>query len=294
MAIIGISGKIGSGKDTIGEIIQYLTYREYYGDFLDDGKTPVPEYFPGRKVPYVPGQYVIKKFADELKETIARWIGCTREQLEDREFKETPLSEDWWYYRCETGSLNYSGNEFLLPYLSKPDLTGLYDAELIKQTPRMMLQRLGTEAGRGVIHPNIWVNALFSKYVPKVSYMCDRCMDDDTELVKIPSRFKAEGYDEEKWVCGNCAGEESEGDITKCIVYPNWIITDVRFPNEAEAIKRYGGKVIRVNRDYVSTEDPKHQHSSETALDNYEGFDHIVQNDGTIPELVEKIKALKL
>ena len=31
-------------------------------------------------------------------------------------------------------------------------------------------------------------------------------------------------------------------------MYPNWIITDVRFPNEADAIKGRGGIIIRVNR----------------------------------------------
>ena len=51
------------------------------------------------------------------------------------------------------------------------------------------------------------------------------------------------------------------------------IVPDVRFPNEADAIKKAGGKVIRLTR--FPHED---EHESETALNDYEGFDHIIDN----------------
>lgn len=104
-------------------------------------------------------------------------------------------------------------------------------------------------------------------------------------------------------------GLGSPQKIDKAII-PNWIITDVRFPNEAQAIKDRGGIVIRVNR--FSEEQKiallkaranrpnnaielalKEEHPSETALDNYE-FDHVVENNGSIEELVDKIKSLNL
>lgn len=53
------------------------------------------------------------------------------------------------------------------------------------------------------------------------------------------------------------------------------IITDIRFPNEVEAVQENGGKVIRLTRDPSNGED---QHPSETALDGYEGFDLVVDN----------------
>lgn len=60
------------------------------------------------------------------------------------------------------------------------------------------------------------------------------------------------------------------------------IITDVRFPNEAEFIKANGGylvEVIRVNEDgsrfLDSSRDPKH--ISETALDEYDGWNFIIR-----------------
>ena len=62
-----------------------------------------------------------------------------------------------------------------------------------------------------------------------------------------------------------------------------WLVTDTRFPNEANAIKERGGIVVRVDRG-LSTGD----HPSETALDDYE-FDYVIPNTGTIEELIEEV-----
>lgn len=62
-----------------------------------------------------------------------------------------------------------------------------------------------------------------------------------------------------------------------------WLITDTRFPNEADAIKERGGIVVRVDRG-LSTGD----HPSETALDNY-NFDYVIPNKGNIEELIEEV-----
>lgn len=51
------------------------------------------------------------------------------------------------------------------------------------------------------------------------------------------------------------------------------IITDVRFPDEIDAIKAAGGVVIRLTRNVQ-----KDNHYSETALDKYKGFDYIIDN----------------
>ena len=70
--------------------------------------------------------------------------------------------------------------------------------------------------------------------------------------------------------------------------YPNWIITDVRFPNEAQAIKEREGLIIRVVRNSVAA-DKVNLHPSETALDDYK-VDQIITNDGTLEELLVKVK----
>lgn len=66
------------------------------------------------------------------------------------------------------------------------------------------------------------------------------------------------------------------------------VVTDVRFPNEADAIRRRGGVVARVTRPGVR---PVNAHRSETALDNFD-FDFIVKNDGTVEDLKDRAQEL--
>jgi len=74
--------------------------------------------------------------------------------------------------------------------------------------------------------------------------------------------------------------------------HPNWIITDMRFPNEMEAIELREGITIRVVRpDMNSLQAMIPAHASETALDNSE-FDYEIINDGTIEDLIEKVKEI--
>ena len=68
----------------------------------------------------------------------------------------------------------------------------------------------------------------------------------------------------------------------------NWIITDCRFPNEYEYVKKYGGKVIRINRPDVSA---VNAHPSETAIDNYD-FDGYILNDGSLELLEDSVVSL--
>jgi hypothetical protein len=233
--IIGISGKIKSGKDAIGKIIQMLAQGI-------DSNTQIKDYVKGTNITGF--DWEIKKFADKLKDIVCLLINCTREELEDRDFKEKELGEEWWYY---TDSLfNSTDSEQNLYSYSKyhRQLKNDLDFYIIKLTPREILQLLGTEAGREIIHPNIWVNALFSEYTKS----------------------------------------------------SNWIITDVRFPNEIKAIKDKGGIVIRVERDdllrlgYLD----KNAHKSETALDDYKDWDYTIKNNDTIEELINKINKTRI
>lgn len=66
----------------------------------------------------------------------------------------------------------------------------------------------------------------------------------------------------------------------------NIVVTDVRFPNEANAIEdQYDGRVIRIERPGIG---PANSHPSETALDNHD-FYTTITNDGTIEDLHRKL-----
>jgi hypothetical protein len=71
------------------------------------------------------------------------------------------------------------------------------------------------------------------------------------------------------------------------LIYPSWCITDMRFPNEKEAVKEKGGITIKVVRPGTVIGN----HPSETALDDAE-FDYEIINDGTIEDLIEKVKEI--
>ena len=264
--LIGISGKMGSGKDTLYIVMNYVADK-FATESIADWEQPVSEF-----------TYANKKYSEKLKYMVCFLLGCDRSDLEDREFKEKELGEEWWKWEITfednfEGYIDYVGNE---KHYEDEDMI---ESHLIKLTPRKLLQLLGTEAGRQIIHPNIWVNALFADYRETVDF--DNNLPPNT----------------------------------------NWIITDVRFPNEAQAIKDRGGILIRINRRQVTNNCSQHsdglwytsehgeaesevtpvyanrknEHLSETALDDYDGFDYVIENDSdSVQDLVDKVKQLKI
>lgn len=265
--LIGISDKINSGKDLLGEIIQYLSCLNQ--NILEERHKSFETFRQAPGMNAIQSGFEIKKFADKLKCITCLLLGCTREQLEDREFKGTLLGEEWTKY----GIVREFGTRLVDIQGTREEAEarlsvwgGECKIEKIHMTPRLFLQLLGTEAGRQILHPNIWVNALFADYT--------------------------ETY------IGNKGNTESEHSKLKKLgikqilpTFPNWIITDVRFPNEAQAVKNRGGIMIRVNRPDKGNTD---NHPSEISLDNYQDWDHVIENNGTIEDLIEKVKQLNL
>ena len=68
--------------------------------------------------------------------------------------------------------------------------------------------------------------------------------------------------------------------------WSNYIIADVRYPNEVYAIKKRNGVLIRIDRKGAGAGN----HSSETALDNYKEWDVHIENNGSIEDLFEAMK----
>ena len=151
-------------------------------------------------------------FADALKDAVATIFTWPRGLLEgdsnaSRAFRERV--DPWWSHK-----LGY------------------------EVTPRLILQKMGTEACRHGIADNIWIAAL------------------------------------EKRIQG----------------YEDVVISDVRFPNEIDFVRSAGGIIVQVNRGNAPTkEELSKMHISETAW-NYVVPDYIIDNDGTLQELKDKIK----
>jgi len=67
------------------------------------------------------------------------------------------------------------------------------------------------------------------------------------------------------------------------------VIDDIRFQNEAEMIKKMGGEMWKIIRPSVIN---SQSHQSEGGLDNWDGFDQVVENSGTIHDFRAKLNAL--
>lgn len=279
--IIGISGKKQSGKDTIAKIIQgFDIYNKQYSVLKDEypiSNLFVKEFVLGKIGITNATSWVVKKFAGKLKEIVSVLTGFTVDELENEDIKNTKIFTSYELRNKSIESietfatmeelvdrLEYLRNIYLKTY-SAEEVNGIFEQEIVNITPRLLLQRIGTEVGRE-ISPNIWIDSLFKEY--------------DNIINHIKSKLRRKGFS----ISPNFEN------------YPNWIITDVRFPNEAKAIKNRDGLLIRVNRQTQEELDREQiitfPHESEIALDNYEHFDYIIDNNNCIECLIEKVKEI--
>jgi hypothetical protein len=70
------------------------------------------------------------------------------------------------------------------------------------------------------------------------------------------------------------------------------INTDLRFPNEAKALRRLGFKIVRIERANRPNSGRDDNHESEIALDNYTDWDAVIENNGTLKEFKAKVLGL--
>ena len=67
--------------------------------------------------------------------------------------------------------------------------------------------------------------------------------------------------------------------------HSHYVVTDVRFPNEVEAVRSVGGKVFRIYRAGVGA---VNSHVSDTGVDDLE-IDGAILNDGPLPAFRYKV-----
>jgi len=63
------------------------------------------------------------------------------------------------------------------------------------------------------------------------------------------------------------------------------ILTDVRYPNEADELLRQGGTIVRIDRDCV----PKSNDVADCALEGYPDWDLVIHNDSSLYEFESKV-----
>lgn len=67
------------------------------------------------------------------------------------------------------------------------------------------------------------------------------------------------------------------------------VISDVRFENEVQFIRRFGGIIVKIS---VTSSSPTDQHNSEILCTSLQDYDYEIVNDGTIEEYYENIKKI--
>lgn len=137
-----------------------------------------------------------------------------------------------------------------------------------KITGRMFLQRYGTEAHRGVFDDNFWVDALLPK----------------------PQLFTADGAMKPDWrnnfmESADTLEELLEPGVPKHTFY---VVTDVRFVNEAERIRELGGVIWEIDR---PSEDDRDNHASEIPLPP-ELIDDTISNSGSFQDFEAEVGSI--
>lgn len=109
------------------------------------------------------------------------------------------------------------------------------------------------------------------------TYLEDWDMNIREILQKLGLEAMREGFDYDVWIKTFFANYHEEN---------NYMITDVRFPNEIEAIQKHGGIVIRLDG---RGDDDGDKHFSESALDGFDGYDYVVNNNGSIKDYENEV-----
>ena len=263
--IYGICGYKQSGKNTVAKIwsildfyykmgkdywVKYAAINEKIKEFTDIDYVLNNLQFENKN-----SNWQEKSFAHSLKKILCILYGFKIEDFESEEFKSKELPEAFWYWYME---LDGGYGPIILPYTTPKPPKGYEGLKLIKPTPRMLLQKIGTDLFRNQLHPNWSINALFSEYKP-ISNLSQ--------------------------------------------TYPNILITDVRFQNEADAVTERGGKLIKVEKivkKVHESETSKHvihapdTHPSETELEYIKADYYISVHQGDIENLIKSVKEIMI
>ena len=197
-------------------------------------------------------------------------IGSGKDTVADQLIKLN-RKERWYglkYWKPKMVKISFADRlKFAAAYIAGSNIADMYSQEgknlqcqnqaIADQTNGQFLQDFGTRIMRENCHDQIWVSTVL---MPKIN------------------KFKIFGM-EFTYV------SKPKKNIIK-------LIPDCRFKNEAAFGKNNNAVLIRVNGDPIGTRKNSTRdlnHKSETDLDDYEGWDWMIENEGSLEDLYDKV-----
>ena len=278
--IIGLTGKAGSGKDSIAEMIAPTHLVEMDGTFKDVRGLLAPKKKNGTKH-HEPLRIHSTQIAlaDPLKEYCMRIYDFSVEQLWGPSEKRN--APDMRYKRVNDKHLLVQTKGFLVfvcercgrvvegkigttkegtAEVTPPDIDEQCETYL---TPREALQKLGTEWGRAM-----WEDTWIHHGLHRAKDLLQR------SRLKHPEKGSA--------FVGSWLIESTE------LV----VISDVRFKNEIDAIHAVGGEVWLVQREGAGLKGAAGKHTSETEQEGLTDLvDWTIQNDDSLDALYATVSS---
>lgn len=281
--IIGLSGFMGSGKDTVADM---LTKR---------GGTKIA-------------------LADPIKRICREVFDFSIESLWGPSEKRN--EPDKRYLRMKQGALGYTdvralfemvngkpkfsnilypqyvGFEDVLTYYGDPGNFGYLPNPPRDEylTPRHALQQLGTEWGRSC-HSDIWV--------VKAVRIANKLLKEGSDPLYKNTLISTHPYCYEasegvfQWDDAVEHGQLSSNKLPTYTKHEFVVISDVRFKNEINHIRSAGGKVFRVIRG-ASAKLDSHPSEAEMRLLEDADFDGVIFNSGSLEALEDTISRFRL
>jgi ribosomal protein S14 len=247
--LIGVSGLIGSGKDAVSECIQALDcwYNQYGNKLAEFEDYEDIQFCKSILEGKTESHKVFSSWKNKKFATKIKQIAAILFDCEPNDFE----------------NIRFKNSALPQEWQVEGEPTRTY---------RHALQMIGTDCIRNHYNQNTWVLSMFNTYNANTTKYPDRNYSNICSICG-----KTEYYcDKHMTICRECFTKQS---------YPNWVISDVRFSNEINAIKERGGYMIRVDRGY-----PTVNHISEIEWQSYKDWDFIIDNNGDYEHLIRQVK----
>lgn len=272
ISIIGFCGTKQSGKNTCTKIWQLLdVYHNFFTkhEIEEIGNDAITYVLKELENPIgldlANSVWEHHFFSKPLKEIVCILTGCSMQDLENEDFKNKLVPEHWVTWKLYKTTADRNIDRYSMIFNTEDEArkklkqqSMYFNNVSIKPyhpTYRQFMRYVGTELFIEQLHANWAVNILFKDYKP----------------------LKYEGS-------GDNINEASQNAKP---VYPKWILSDVRFKEHEEVIRKYGGIIISVQ--LLSDSMEVDAHRSETEVSEIKVDYTISARKGDIESLILQI-----